>query len=172
MEKERVIYIIKVKKEEELTNISLKESKKAKKERQKRHQKLYNSNPVLQIKKLSFSYQNNKVLSCISFNLYKGETLGLVGESGSGKSTIVSLLQRFYDTSEGTITIDGYDLTTLDLRWLRQHIGYVQQEPNLFGLTIRENMLYGVEGEISQEELEAASRDANAHDFIVEMPEG
>ena len=68
--------------------------------------------------------------------------------------------------------MDGHDLTTLDLRWLRKHIGYVQQEPNLFGLSIRENMLYGVEGDVSQEELEAAARDANAHDFIVQMPDG
>ncbi|KAL9180710.1 hypothetical protein ACHAXT_011163 [Thalassiosira profunda] len=129
----------------------------------------------IEFRAVSFSYPTRptqRVLEGVSLTMPANTTTALVGSSGSGKSTIVSLLQRFYDTSEGTITIDGYDLTTLDLRWLRQHVGYVQQEPNLFGLTIRENMLYGVEGEISQEELEAASRDANAHDFIVEMPEG
>ena len=65
-----------------------------KKERQKRHQKLYNSNPILQIKKLNFSYKNINILNSVSFNLYKGETLGLVGESGSGKSTISKCILR------------------------------------------------------------------------------
>jgi ABC-type multidrug transport system fused ATPase/permease subunit len=68
--------------------------------------------------------------------------------------------------------VDGHDLKSLDLIWLRQHIGYVQQEPQLFGLTIRENMLYGVDRDVSQEELESASKDAYAHEFIVKMSEG
>lgn len=90
----------------------------------------------------------------------------------AGKSTIVSLLQRFYDCEQGRITVDGHELKSLDLTWLRQQIGYVQQEPNLFGLSIRENMLYGVERDVSQEELEAVAKDAHAHEFIVDMPEG
>jgi ABC-type multidrug transport system fused ATPase/permease subunit len=81
-------------------------------------------------------------------------------------------LQRFYDINQGSITVDGHDIKSLDLTWLRQNVGYVQQEPQLFGLSIRENMLYGVDREVSQEELEAASKDANAHDFISEMTDG
>merc|ERR1712226_741400 len=100
-------------------------------------------------------------------------TTALVGSSGSGKSTTVALLQRFYDVSSGGIYVDGNDITQLNLKWLRQHIGYVQQEPQLFGLSIRENLLYGVErDDVTQEEVEKACRDANAHDFIVSWPNG
>jgi len=84
----------------------------------------------------------------------------------------VSLLLRFYDIIDGQILIDGHSIQDLDLKWLRQHIGYVQQEPQLFGLSIRENLLYGVEREVSQEEIEKACQDANAHDFIVSWPNG
>ena len=129
----------------------------------------------VQFENVSFSYpsrSNQSVLREVSLTIPANTTTALVGSSGAGKSTIVSLLQRFYDINEGRITIDGHDLQSLDLRWLRQHIGYVQQEPSLFGLTIRENMTYGVDREVTQEELEAASRDAHAHEFIVDMPEG
>ena len=83
-------------------------------------------------------------------------------------------MQRFYDIDEGRITLDGNSITSLDLRWLRQNVGYVQQEPSLFGLTIRENIMYGIhrDRDVSQEELEAVAKDAHAHEFIVEMPEG
>jgi ATP-binding cassette subfamily B protein len=124
---------------------------------------------------VSFSYPSRPsqpVLQDVSLTIPANTTTALVGSSGSGKSTIVALLQRFYDINEGRITIDGHDLKTLDLRWLRKHIGYVQQEPSLFGLTIRENMTYGVDREVTQEELEAASKDAHAHEFISQMPEG
>lgn len=84
----------------------------------------------------------------------------------------MSLLQRFYDIQSGSISVDGNDITSLDLPWLRQHIGYVQQEPQLFGLSVRDNLLYGVNREVSQEELEAAARDAHAHEFIVAWPDG
>ncbi|KAL7540659.1 hypothetical protein ACHAXR_010683 [Thalassiosira sp. AJA248-18] len=124
---------------------------------------------------VSFSYPSRptqRVLEEVTLTIRANTTTALVGSSGAGKSTIVSLLQRFYDINQGRITIDGHNIETLDLVWLRQNIGYVQQEPNLFGLTIRENMLYGVERDVSMEELEAASKDAHAHDFIVDMPEG
>jgi ABC-type multidrug transport system fused ATPase/permease subunit len=96
----------------------------------------------------------------------------LVGSSGAGKSTIVALLQRFYDINSGSITIDGNELTELDLPWLRSKIGYVQQEPQLFGLSVRDNLLYGVDRDVSQSELEKACHDANAHEFITTWPEG
>lgn len=129
----------------------------------------------IKFENVSFSYPSRPtqpVLEDVSLTIYPNTTTALVGSSGAGKSTIVSLLQRFYDSNQGTISIDGHDLKSLDLVWLRQHIGYVQQEPQLFGLTIRENMLYGVDRDVSQDELEAASKDAYAHEFIDQMPEG
>ena len=129
----------------------------------------------IRFENVSFSYPSRPsqpVLEDVSLTIHPNTTTALVGSSGAGKSTIVSLLQRFYDTNQGTITVDGHDLKSLDLIWLRQHIGYVQQEPQLFGLTIRENMLYGVDRDVSQEELESASKDAYAHEFIVKMSEG
>lgn len=129
----------------------------------------------IKLENVSFSYPSRPeqpVLEDVSLTILPNTTTALVGSSGAGKSTIVSLLQRFYDTNQGKITIDGHDIKSLNLVWLRQHIGYVQQEPQLFGLTIRENMLYGVDREVSQEELEAASKDAYAHEFIVQMSEG
>ena len=124
---------------------------------------------------VSFSYPSRPgqlVLDGVSLTIPSNTTTALVGSSGAGKSTVVSLLQRFYDINQGRITVDGHDLKSLDLTWLRQHVGYVQQEPHLFGLTIRENMLYGVDRDVSQEELEAAAIDAHAHDFIKEMTDG
>jgi ABC-type multidrug transport system fused ATPase/permease subunit len=129
----------------------------------------------VEFESVSFGYPsrpNQPVLQEVNLIIPANTTTALVGSSGAGKSTIVSLLQRFYDINEGRITIDGNDIQKLDLVWLRRHIGYVQQEPSLFGLTIRENMTYGVEREISQEELEAASKDAHAHEFIIDMPDG
>lgn len=129
----------------------------------------------VEFESVSFGYPsrpNQPVLQEVNLIIPANTTTALVGSSGAGKSTIVSLLQRFYDINEGKITIDGNDIQKLDLVWLRRHIGYVQQEPSLFGLTIRENMTYGVGREISQEELEAASKDAHAHEFIIDMPDG
>jgi ABC-type multidrug transport system fused ATPase/permease subunit len=99
-------------------------------------------------------------------------TAALVGSSGAGKSTVVALLQRFYDVSSGSITIDGKDIRDLDLRWLRSRTGFVQQEPALFGMTCRENVLYGVDREVSQAELEEVCRQASCESFIREWPDG
>jgi ABC-type multidrug transport system fused ATPase/permease subunit len=85
---------------------------------------------------------------------------------------VVALLQRFYDVTKGSITIDGNDIRHLDLQWLRSHVSFVQQEPQLFGLTVRENITYGMDREVSQEEVEAAAREANAHEFIAGFPDG
>ncbi|KAL7536533.1 hypothetical protein ACHAWF_005492 [Thalassiosira exigua] len=98
----------------------------------------------IEFENVTFSYPTRPtmpVLKGVSLTIPPNTTTALVGSSGSGKSTIVSLLQRFYDNQGGRITIDGHDMKDLDLVWLRSQIGYVQQEPNLFGLTIRENML-------------------------------
>ena len=90
-----------------------------------------------------------------------------------GKTTIIGLLQRFYDVCDGSVTLDGHDIRQLDLKWLRSQMAYVQQEPQLFGLTIRENITYGVRREnITQEEIEVVAKEANAHEFISQFPDG
>jgi ABC-type multidrug transport system fused ATPase/permease subunit len=129
----------------------------------------------IEFENVSFHYPsrpNQTVLNDISLKMPANSTTAMVGSSGAGKSTIVSLLQRFYDINDGRITVDGHPLESLDLKWLRSQIGFVQQEPHLFGMTVRENLLYGVDREVSQEELEAAARDAHAHEFISSWPEG
>jgi len=133
----------------------------------------------IEFENVMFSYPTRPdvlVLNAFSLKLPKNTTTALVGSSGSGKSTVVSLIQRFYDVDGGKITLDGVDLTHLDMSWFRSQIGYVQQEPQLFGVSIRENLTYGLSEEaaakITQTELENICRDANAHDFISSWPDG
>ncbi|HET9591212.1 MAG TPA: ABC transporter ATP-binding protein [Anaerolineales bacterium] len=111
------------------------------------------------------------VLNNVSFEAKAGETIALLGATGSGKTTIINLLPRFYDPSEGRITIDGYDLRDISLDSLRSQIGIVLQETTLFSGTIRENIAFG-KPEASQAEIESAAKAAAAHDFILSFPEG
>ena len=98
-------------------------------------------------------------------------TLGLVGTSGSGKSTVVSLLERFYDPQIGLIKLDNCDLSDLNIRWLRSQIGIVSQEPVLFDVSIRDNVRYGASfREVSDEEIIEAAKAANIHEFITGLP--
>ena len=114
-----------------------------------------------------FTYDGGEpVLLDVSLQIRAGEILALVGPSGAGKSTILNLIPRFYDPSEGTVCIDGSDLRTLTQASLRDQIGIVPQDTILFGGTIRENILYG-RLEATEDELIAAARAANAHDFIM-----
>jgi ATP-binding cassette subfamily B (MDR/TAP) protein 1 len=99
----------------------------------------------------------------------QGQTIALVGSSGSGKSTCVQLLQRFYDPDAGEIFIDGKQINEYNLKWLRQHIGVVSQEPILFQTTIRQNILFGHHS-ATDEEIHYAAKMANAHDFIMTLP--
>ena len=112
------------------------------------------------------------VLHDISFSVKPGEIVALLGATGSGKTTLVNLLPRFYDYSGGLITLDGVDLRRYPRTYLRQHIGIVMQEPFLFSRTIRENITYGVDREVSDEEVFAAARAAAVHDVILEFPDG
>jgi ATP-binding cassette subfamily B (MDR/TAP) protein 1 len=100
-----------------------------------------------------------------------GQTVALCGASGSGKSTAIQLVERFYDPDQGSVTLDGVDLRKLNVRWLRQQIGLVSQEPVLFSGTIAENIAYGKPG-ATRADVEAAAKMANAHDFIMEFPSG
>lgn len=120
------------------------------------------------------------VMEDVSLVIPAGKTTALVGASGSGKSTIVGLVERFYDPVGGTILLDGHDISTLNLHWLRQQISLVQQEPILFSQTIRDNIRNGLIGSKYENEPEEqqtlriieAARKANAHDFISSLPEG
>jgi len=100
------------------------------------------------------------------------QTVALVGENSCGKSTIIALLERFYDPDSGTITLDGVDIKDLKVGWLRRQMGLVSQEPILFNDTIRANIAYGKEGEATEEEITAAAKAANAHRFISALQQG
>ncbi|CAF1332172.1 unnamed protein product, partial [Rotaria sp. Silwood1] len=100
-----------------------------------------------------------------------GQHVGLVGRSGCGKSTIIQLLERFYDVTSGRILLDGIDIQKLNIQWVRSHIGLVSQEPILFDLTIAENIAYGLEN-IPMEDIINAAIKANVHQFIEQLPQG
>lgn len=122
---------------------------------------------------VSFHYSddNTPVLSDVSFQIEAGKSIALVGPSGSGKTTICSLLPRFYDVTEGRITIDGKDVRSLTLNSLRNQIGLVQQDVYLFCGTVRENIAYG-KPDATMDEIIDAAKKANIHDFIEELPDG
>uniref|UniRef100_A0A8C3CE05 Mitochondrial potassium channel ATP-binding subunit n=1 Tax=Cairina moschata TaxID=8855 RepID=A0A8C3CE05_CAIMO len=124
---------------------------------------------------VSFSYPmrpGHPVLRDFSLSLPPGKTVAIVGPSGGGKSTVAALLERFYEPTQGSITLDGHDISSLDPSWLRgQVIGFISQDPVLFGTTIMENIRFGKPG-ASDEEVYAAARLANADDFIRSFPEG
>eukprot|EP01117_Protostelium_nocturnum_P020654 TRINITY_DN93_c0_g2_i1.p1 TRINITY_DN93_c0_g2~~TRINITY_DN93_c0_g2_i1.p1 ORF type:complete len:1261 (-),score=421.67 TRINITY_DN93_c0_g2_i1:351-4133(-) len=115
------------------------------------------------------------ILKDFSLEIPQGKTVAFVGPSGSGKSTIVSLVQRFYDPVMGSVSLDGVDIKRLNLKWLRKQIGIVSQEPVLFNMTIKENLLQGIAGEdrkVSDEEITDACKKANCHTFIRQLPKG
>uniref|UniRef100_A0A8B9THA1 Multidrug resistance protein 1 n=1 Tax=Anas platyrhynchos TaxID=8839 RepID=A0A8B9THA1_ANAPL len=126
----------------------------------------------LEFQNVHFSYPSRpdvQILKGLNLKVNCGQTVALVGGSGCGKSTTVQLIQRFYDPKEGTITIDGQDIKTLNVRYLREIIGVVNQEPVLFATTIAENIRYGRE-DVTMEEIEKATKEANAYDFIMKLP--
>ena len=111
------------------------------------------------------------MLKDVSFDVRLGETVALLGATGSGKTTIINLVPRFYDPTEGRITIDGQDLRDVTLDSLRSQIGIVLQETTLFAGTIRENISFG-KSDAALDEVVAAAKAAAAHDFILAFPEG
>ncbi|OEL13443.1 ABC transporter B family member 9, partial [Dichanthelium oligosanthes] len=118
------------------------------------------------------SRPNVQIFKDLSLSIPSGKTVALVGESGSGKSTVIALLERFYDPDSGKILFDDVELQALKVSWLRQQVGLVAQEPVLFNDTIRTNIAYGKQGEASEEEIVAAAEAANAHQFISALPDG
>jgi subfamily B ATP-binding cassette protein MsbA len=109
------------------------------------------------------------VLRRISFTARRGEVVAIVGTSGAGKTTMVNLLPRFYDVTEGVVTIDGVDIRTVTLASLREQIGLVTQETVLFNDTVRANIAYGLK-DVDEARIESAARAAFAHDFILDLP--
>lgn len=127
----------------------------------------------IEFKNIHFRYPSRddvKVLNGMNLKVMSGQTIALVGSSGCGKSTTIQLLQRFYDPQEGSVSIDGHDIRSLNVRGLRELIGVVSQEPVLFATTIAENIRYGRQ-DVTQDEIEQAAREANAYNFIMKLPD-
>ena len=126
----------------------------------------------LRFENVSFSYDDARVLINIDLDVSKGQVIALVGPSGAGKSTLVDLIPRFYEPTAGAILIDGVDTREIRLPVLRSLTGIVSQETVLFNDSVRNNIAYGAPSKYTDEQVEAAARAGNAHQFITELPEG
>ncbi|PIA37890.1 hypothetical protein AQUCO_02900023v1, partial [Aquilegia coerulea] len=129
----------------------------------------------IEFQHVGFTYPtrpNVQIFRNLDLAVQSGQMVALVGESGCGKSTAISLLQRFYEPNFGQIKLDGTDIKKFQLRWLRQQMGLVSQEPLLFNDTIRANIAYGKEGDVTVAEIVAVAEAANAHKFISAMKQG
>ncbi|GLJ42006.1 hypothetical protein SUGI_0869670 [Cryptomeria japonica] len=129
---------------------------------------------IIKFKNVCFSYPSRPdAIVLHNFNLLipARKTLALVGGSGLGKTTVISLLERFYEPTQGQTLVDELDIKRLNTKWLRQQIGLVSQEAILFSISIKENILYGKE-DANEEEVMVAAKASNAHDFITNFPEG
>lgn len=130
--------------------------------------------PAVEFKNVSFAYNENtgeKVLDNISFTLLKGETLGVIGGTGSGKTTLISLIPRFYDATQGEVLVNGENVKNLNLKPLRAFVSVVQQGASIIEGTVKDNIVMGRKG-ISDEEIEKAAKTAQAHEFISKLSEG
>lgn len=127
----------------------------------------------IEFRKVWFKYgeEHEWVLRNIDLSIAPGQTVALVGMSGGGKSSLISLIPRFYDISEGSLRLDGRDVRELTQESLRQTVGMVLQDNFLFSGSVRDNILFGNPG-AGEEEIIAAAKSANAHDFIMQLPEG
>ncbi|CAF1573079.1 unnamed protein product [Adineta steineri] len=137
-------------------------------------QELINFSGETEFNQIKFIYPTRPtvlVLNKLQLSIKSGQRIALVGASGCGKSTIVQLLERFYDVTHGQLILDGIDIRKLNLQWLRSRLGVVSQEPVLFDLTIAENISYGLEN-IPMDEIVLAATKANIHQFIQQLPQG
>ncbi|MEL6307231.1 MAG: ABC transporter ATP-binding protein [Chloroflexota bacterium] len=127
----------------------------------------------VEFKNLNFTYREGpQTLHDISFTVEPGQTVALLGSTGSGKTTLMNVMTRFYDYEDGSITLDGVEITEFPKYSLRETIGLVEQEPFLFSASIRENITYGVHGKVSDKEVFNAARAAAVHDVIMGFPNG
>ncbi|VFQ97082.1 unnamed protein product [Cuscuta campestris] len=129
----------------------------------------------IELQNITFRYPTRPdtlIFKDLCLTMPAGKTCALVGESGSGKSTVIGLIERFYDPDSGQVLIDGFPIKNLKLSWLRQQMGLVSQEPILFNETIRDNIAYGKQGNITEEEIIEAAKSSNAHNFISSLPQG
>ena len=129
--------------------------------------------PQIRFRNVHFAYPSrpeNPIFTGLNLSVRQGETLALVGTSGGGKSSVVQLIERFYDPDIGAVEFEGIDIKELNVAWLRDQMGLVSQEPVLFNGTIRENLQYGLPS-ASVAEMEAACKLANAHGFISSFPD-
>ncbi|KAI5058685.1 hypothetical protein GOP47_0026855 [Adiantum capillus-veneris] len=136
---------------------------------------LQNFKGNIQFKDVTFHYPTRpsvSVLRNVNLSIHPGEIVAVVGLSGSGKSTLVALLLRLYEPTSGEILIDNHSINELDVRWLRQQLGVVSQEPRLFSTDIASNISYGCERSISHTDIVRAAKQAHAHGFIMALPEG
>ena len=122
----------------------------------------------IEIKKVDFAYPGRPetpILREFCLEVKPGTSIGLVGKSGCGKSTVIALIQRFYDTDRGTVKVDKVDIRMLNIEWYRKHMALVSQEPVLYSGTLRDNIIFG-KLDASENELIEAAKAANAHTFI------
>lgn len=142
-------------------------------EGRKAQQSLHGEAQALQFENISFSYNESKtILTDVTFSVEHGKTTAIVGPSGGGKTTLFNLIERFYTPTHGQISWGGVDIQAYDLNAWRRQISYVSQDSPIMAGTIRENICYGIDREISEEELRHAVEQANAAGFIQEMPQG
>eukprot|EP00878_Enallax_costatus_P024565 GHUV01026220.1.p1 GENE.GHUV01026220.1~~GHUV01026220.1.p1 ORF type:complete len:317 (+),score=77.26 GHUV01026220.1:410-1360(+) len=131
---------------------------------------------AVEFQSVYFSYPSRPaswVLEDFSLNINPGQTVALVGSSGGGKSTVVKLVQRFYDPQRGSVIFDGVDLKQIDRMYLHQQVALVAQEPLIFAESIKYNIMFGVHrNDVTEAEIEAAAVAAHAHDFITALPQG
>ncbi|KAI9498235.1 P-loop containing nucleoside triphosphate hydrolase protein [Zychaea mexicana] len=129
----------------------------------------------IEFRNVDFSYPTRpdiQVLKGFSAEVRPGQSIALVGSSGSGKSTTVQLLQRFYDAMDGEVLVDGRNIKDYNVQWLRSQIGVVSQEPVLFNMSLRKNLLMGAMREVTDTEIIEACKKANCHSFITQLPKG
>jgi ATP-binding cassette subfamily B protein len=121
---------------------------------------------------VSFGYNGNRVLKEISFRARPGETIAIVGQTGSGKTTLTRLINRIYDANQGRVLVDGADVRDWNIASLRSQISTIEQDIFLFARSIRDNIAFGVDGDVPQEEIERCAREAQAHEFILDFEGG
>ncbi|KAI9255706.1 putative ABC transporter protein, partial [Phascolomyces articulosus] len=129
----------------------------------------------IEFRNVQFQYPTRPdipILKNLNLEIKPGMTVAFVGPSGSGKSTTIQLLQRFYDPAQGQVLVDGNNIKDINVKWLRAQIGVVSQEPVLFNMTIRQNLLMGVHEKVSEDEIVEACKKANCHTFISKLPKG